>query len=109
MSLVLFLSCSFVACGSAHAGSALFDPFLDASDLFGRERDVQVSQEAARAALSIQVPAAAHVGNWSGAHAVEIDLPGVGRVPGEKVLLRVDHFVRRGGRVCSSLRSSHSA
>jgi hypothetical protein len=81
---------------SAHAGSALFDPLPDAGDLFGRERDVRVPQEAVRAALSIQVPMAAHVGNWSGAHVVEIDLPVVGRVLREKVLLRVDDFVRRG-------------
>ena len=82
---------------SAHTGSALFDPLPDTGDLFGRKRDVRVPQEAARAALSVQVPTAAHVRNWTRAHVVEIDLPVVGRVLREKVLLRVDDFVRRGG------------
>ena len=64
---------------SAHTGSALFDPLPDAGDLFGRKRDVRVPQEAAHAALSVQVPTAAHVRNWSGAHKAfasqEIQLP----------------------------------
>ena len=80
---------------SAHTGSALFDPLPDAGNLFGRKRNVRVPQEAARAALSVQVPTAAHIRNWSGAHVVEIALPVVGRVLREKVLLRVDDFVHR--------------
>ena len=69
---------------------ALFNPLLDASNLFGRKRDVQVSQKASQAALSIQVPAAAHVWHRTCVHVVEVDLPVVGRVLWEKVLLRVD-------------------
>ena len=80
MSLIFFISCSFVVGWLAHAGLALFNPLLDASNLFGRKRDVRVSQEAAQATLSIQVPTAAHVWYRSCAHVVEVDLPVVGRV-----------------------------
>ncbi|KAI2512345.1 hypothetical protein MHU86_2007 [Fragilaria crotonensis] len=72
----------------------LFYPRANDCSLFGRKGDMQCAQKAAFDAFPVQVPATAHIRDWSASHVVEEHLPGVICVFWEQVLLRVYYCVR---------------